>query len=142
MLSNRSYASIEVGWARDKLKNETLSSISHTIGAGYFREFDLGFSAGINYSFTRSDFDEPELYYPQDFDEIQDGEYCYAWLTLSCDRMRRDKTHTVSVSINSNTINFMGIFPSIRWTYMQRDSNIYTHDFKRHRVEVLGSYRF
>ena len=142
MLSNRSFVSMDFGFGRDELHSRVFSNKSGTIGAGYFQEFDWGFGIGLNYALTYVMFDEAELYYPQAPEDIKDGEYCFIGITLACERLRREHIQLATVSLNSNTINFYGIFPSLRYIWSNRDSNIPHYNFERHRVELLGTYRF
>ena len=142
VIDNLSFANLEFGYARDRPRMEDQRTRSRTYGAGYFREFSLGFSAGVNASVTNIKYDGLSLFM-SDTEEgaAEDWESCEGDWFL-CYKPRRAKIYATSLTLNSNKWNWHGLFPSLKYSYITRKSDFKVYEYDRHRLEMLMNVRF
>jgi hypothetical protein len=56
--------------------------------------------------------------------------------------IRRDITKQLSASLSSSLFESWGLTPMLQYVYTRRESNIWTREFERHRLNFLVNYRF
>jgi len=149
VIDNRSFVNLDMGYARDSLNASEHSADSYTLGAGYFIQSAFGLAFSANVSATRVLHDAPNLSYDELYLYDQDtwdyiGNSC-KWrggFMLWCYKPKRDTVWQSNFSIMSEKWNLMGLFPSLRYTFIKRESTINMHEYERHRVEVLANMKF
>jgi hypothetical protein len=146
MINNRSFANLELAYARDKLNSDQHSANSYTLGAGYFRQTALGVAFATSLSATRIINDAPNL--SMDELDMEDPDlsniaFCdlVGWV-IYCYKDRRDTIWAANFSLISERWQYWGIFPSLRYTYVRRMSTMAVHEHERHRFELLANLRF
>jgi hypothetical protein len=55
---------------------------------------------------------------------------------------RKDQTWRLLTSLSSNVFEKYGLTPVLQYSYTKRDSNIWTREYDRHRLNLLFNYRF
>ena len=55
---------------------------------------------------------------------------------------RRDRTWQVFASLSSSLLEKYDITPTLQYTYVRRDSNIWTQEHERQRLNLSLGYRF
>ena len=146
MIDNRSFASFEIGYARDHLNAPEHSAHSFTLGAGYFIQSGLGVAFAANFSATRVLNDAPNRsmdYIDFDSPNLDDIAFCVQeGFMIFCYKNRRDTIWSANLGIHSWRWNWRGIFPSLRYSYVRRNSTMSMLQHERHRVELLANMRF
>jgi len=149
VINNRSFVNLDMGYARDNLNASEHSANSYTLGAGYFIQSPFGLAFSANVSATRVLHDTPNLSYdeldledPGTWDYIVDNCEWPGGLMLWCYKDKRDTIWQSNLSIMSEKWNLWGLFPSLRYTFVRRESTMHMHEYERHRVELLANMRF
>jgi hypothetical protein len=152
MLSQKSYAGAEIGFGAENLAQDHNSSKSASIGANWFSELSFGFGLDIGFSAQYARFNgiQPLHLSIEQNQALSDAQYydCLDYTNsmgsfiFSCPIRRKDRTLSLYAALFSTTFNWSGLFPSVRYTYITRKSNMDEYAFNRHRVELLASYRF
>jgi tetratricopeptide (TPR) repeat protein len=146
LLSQKSFVGFELGLGVETLAKDYNSSHSYTYGLNYFNEFPLGFALDIGFSTTSARYDAKHDYPIVDTVSMSDEDFydCirHSSLVFYCPLTRRDNTYNYYIALISNKLNFEGLFPSLRYSYLDRRSNVPMYEFDRHRVELLATYRF
>lgn len=55
---------------------------------------------------------------------------------------RRDTNYRLYVRLSSRLLEYKRLYPSISYTYTNRDSNVPVYNFDKHRVQIELNYRF
>ncbi len=55
---------------------------------------------------------------------------------------RRDRTWQIFASLSSSLLEKYDITPTLQYTYVRRDSNIWTQEHERQRLNLSLGYRF
>ncbi|MCL2439897.1 MAG: surface lipoprotein assembly modifier [Alphaproteobacteria bacterium] len=145
MINQRSFVGAEFGYSRDDLRTGWNSSDSFTYGLDYFIETRSKFGFALSVAQTEMFFDAKHNYMVLPYGQSDEQfEQCVeiSSLVYECYMRRRDTINTFSASVISNESNWLGIYPSLRYSYLKRDSNIPMRTYDSHRIEILGTYRF
>ena len=128
ILSNRSFIQAELEYSRDGTEVEMYSSDNWTFGLGAYYLFKYGISVFAEASYTDARYRDEQYYLTRDykFDSAR----------------RRDSIYTFLCEIAANSFEDKGIRPRIQYLYSKRDSNIWTRDYERHRVNFGLELRF
>jgi hypothetical protein len=55
---------------------------------------------------------------------------------------RQDQTWRFLASLSSTVLEEYGLTPVLQYSYTKRESNIWTREYDRHRLNLLFNYRF
>lgn len=128
ILSNRSFVQAGVDFTRDETENDIYGSDRWRYSLGLYYFFKYGFSVYVEGGLTQAAYHAGQ-YYVTDDHRIDHTR-------------RRDLIKTASVELGTNIWEAQGIRPSVQYTYTRQDSNIWSYEYDRHRVNLLLTLRF
>jgi hypothetical protein len=105
-------------WANDNWR--------YSLGA--YHAFSYGIALFVEASLMQTDYKASQWYVTRDnrIDET----------------IRKDTTWRLSAALSSNIFERYNLTPVLQYSYTRRDSNIWTREYDRHRVNLLFNYRF
>lgn len=128
ILTNQSFVQAGLEFTRDETENDVYGSDRWRYSLGWYYFFKYGFSLFVEGSLTQATYHEGKWYITDD--HLLD----YA--------KRRDLIKGLTVELGSNIWEGLGIRPTLQYTYTRQDSNIWSHEYDRHRLNLLVSFRF
>ena len=98
----------------------------YSLGAYY--AFPYGISLFLEGSLIETRYKAPQWYVTRDH--------------RIAETVREDKTWQLFASLSSNILERYNLTPILQYVYTKRDSNIWTREYERHRVNFMLNYRF
>ena len=128
ILSSQSFVQAGLEFTRDETENDIYGSDRWRYSLGWYYFFKHGFSLFVEGSLTQATYHAGKWYITEDhlFDFAK----------------RRDLIKSLTVELGTNIWEGQGIRPTLQYTYTRQDSNIWSHEYDRHRVNLLMSFRF
>ncbi|GHT74556.1 hypothetical protein AGMMS50222_03890 [Endomicrobiia bacterium] len=127
-INNKSYLIAGVGFDRSIAKADYYSTDSINYSFGYYGEFGWGLTLFTQLGLSDSIYKGPRWFVMQDGGTEQ--------------KIRSDLVWQYYVRVSHRSLEFMNMMPALSYTYINRDSNIWSNDFDKHRVEMEIVSRF
>ncbi len=128
ILSSQSFVQAGLEFTHDRTNTKQFGSdtLRYSLGAYYF--FKYGFSLLVEASLSNAAYHADQYYVTKDqrFNSTR----------------RNDRIYGFSAELSSNIWEHKGIRPTIQYYYTKRDSNIWSHDYARHRVNLMLDFTF
>jgi hypothetical protein len=117
-----------LAFQREKTRAAAYGSDNWRYSLGAYRVFPYGFSLFAELS---------------RIDAQYHGEQWYVTRHYRIDSTtRQDKTWQFYAALSSNLFEKYGITPVLQYTYIKRESNIWSREYDRHRLNLAFSYNF
>jgi hypothetical protein len=128
ILDDRSFAQAGLVFSRNSTRMQAYGEDSWRYALGAYHFFTYGFSLFAELSLTETRYHDKLWYITRDhrIDEIRRG----------------DKTWQFYASLSSNIFESRGITPVLQYYYVKRDSNIWSREYDRHRINLSFNIRF
>jgi Tfp pilus assembly protein PilF len=127
-LDSRSFVMAGLGYNQNDAKYDYHRSDSINYSLGYFREFSFGLT-----SFSRVDLINTRF----------EGERLFPMKNGDIASLRRnDWTTQLSTRLSHRRLQKWNMTPALSYTYIRRDSNVWSGEFDKHRVELEIIRRF
>ena len=128
ILTDRTFIQTGLVFLREETDERAYTNNNWRYSLGVYHAFPYGIALFMEGSLTNTRYQAPQWYVTRDnrIDETT----------------RKDKTWQIFVSLSSNILERYKLTPVIQYTYTKRDSNIWTREYDRHRVNFMINYRF
>ena len=128
ILNDMTFVQASLGFQREAVNVDAYGSDSWRYGLGAYRVLPYGFSLFGEVSLTETRYHDTQWYVTRDhrIDETR----------------RRDKIWQVFASLSSNLLEQYDITPVLQYAYIKRDSNIWSREYDRQRLNFSFNYRF
>ena len=127
ILTNQTFVQAGVAFMRDDTKVKAYASDSWRYALGAYHNFSYGFSLFVEGSLMETDYKARQSYATRD----------NKWVSA----VRKDDIWQLSSTLSSNVFERYGLTPSLQYTFTRRDSNIWSREYDRHRLNFLVNYR-
>ncbi|MDR2925468.1 MAG: surface lipoprotein assembly modifier [Azoarcus sp.] len=127
ILNDRTFVQAGADFLREDAKEAAYANDNWTGSLGAYRALPQGFSLFVEASFTRSRYQAQQLYADQD--------------NRIAEAVRRDGTLGLYVSLSSNRFERYNLTPILRYSHTHRRSNIWSHEYRRNRLDFLLDIR-
>lgn len=130
ILSNRSFVQLRAAYERDLARERSYGSDNYTLGLGAYYFFQYGFSLYSEFSVTKTRYRDERWFITED--------------SLFDNTVRDDLNYNVYAQLSTNVFEAKGLafVPSLQYYYSRRDSNIWSYDYDRHRVNLGVEFKF
>ena len=127
ILTDRTFIQPGLSFLREEAEERAYANDNWRYALGAYHAFPYGLSLFVEGSLTDTRYKASQWYVTRDnrIDET----------------MRKDQTWQVLNSVSSNVFEEYNLTPVLQYTYTRRDSNIWTREYERHRVNLLFNYR-
>lgn len=128
ILNDRTFVQAGLALQRENAEVNAYGSDSLRYALGLYRVLPYGFALFGELSLTDARYHDAQSYITEDYriDEIR----------------REDKTWQVFASLSSSLFEKYNITPTLQYIYLKRNSNIWTQEHERQRLNLSFSYRF
>jgi hypothetical protein len=128
ILNDRTFVQAGVQFLRDETRERAYASDNWRYTLGAYRILPYSFALFLEGSLTRSGYKASQWYVTKDnrIDETT----------------RRDTIWGFTSSLSSSAFAAWGLTPVLQYSYTRRDSNIWTREFERHRLNLMVNIRF
>jgi len=127
ILNDRTFVQIGLDFLHEKTNETAYSNDNWTYSLGAYRILPYGFSLFLQGSLTESKYKAPQWYVTKD-NRIDEA-------------VRRDKTWGLTVMLSSNRFEKYNLTPIVRYSYTKRNSNIWSREYERNRLDLLMNLR-
>jgi hypothetical protein len=128
ILNDRTVVQAGLTFQREKTKAVAYGSDNWRYALGAYRVFPYGFSLFAELSLTDTRYHDEQWYVTRDY-RID--------ATTRQDQLWQLYTH-----LSSNLFEKYGITPTLQYVYVRRDSNIWSREYDRHRLNLSFNYNF
>ena len=128
ILTDRTFIQAGLSYLQDNTKARSFANENWRYAIGVFHAFPYGINMFVEGSLNDTRYQAPQWYITRD-NRIN--------VTT-----RKDKTWQVMTSLSSNIFERYNLTPVLQYTYTNRESNIWTREYERHRVNFMLNYRF
>ena len=128
ILNDRTFVQTGLAFQRENAEAEAYGSDSLRCALGLYRVLPYGFSLFGELSLTDARYHGAQWYIARDY--------------RIAETRRRDRTWQVFASLSSSLLEKYDITPTLQYTYVRRDSNIWTQEHERQRLNLSLGYRF
>lgn len=128
ILNDRTFIQAGLAFQRENAEAEAYGSDSLRYALGLYRVLPYGFSLFGELSLTDARYHDAQWYITRDY--------------RIAETRRRDRTWQVFASLSSSLFEKYDITPTLQYTYIRRDSNIWTQEHERQRLNLSFGYRF
>lgn len=127
IVNDRTFVQVGLSFLREDTREAAYANDNWSYSLGAYRALPLGFSLFVEVSLTRSKYKAPQPYASQDM----------RWLSA----VRKDETLGFATSLSSNRLEKYNLTPTLRYSHVRRDSNIWSREFRRNRLDFLMNLR-
>jgi hypothetical protein len=113
---------------REDTKVKSFANDNWRYSLGAYHAFSYGFSLFAEGSLTDTKYGDSQWYVTKD-NRIDEA-------------VRKDKTWRLLASLSSNLLERYNLTPILQYAYTKRNSNIWSREYKQHRLNLLCNYRF
>lgn len=117
-----------LAFQRENAEADAYGSDSLRYALGLYRVLPYGLSLFGELSLTDARYHDAQWYITRDY--------------RIAETRRRDRTWQVFASLSSSLLEKYDITPTLQYTYVRRDSNIWTQEHERQRLNLSLGYRF
>ncbi|MDR2947080.1 MAG: surface lipoprotein assembly modifier [Candidatus Adiutrix sp.] len=128
IVTSRSYVQAGLDYTRDETALDPYGSDRRRFSLGGYYFFKHGFSLFVEGGLTRADYHAGQWYVTDDY-------------RLDYTR-RQDLIKEATVELSTNIWEGLGMRPTLQYTYIRQGSNIWSHEYDRHRINLLTTFRF
>lgn len=128
ILNDRTFVQAGLAFQRENAEADAYGSDSLRYALGLYRVLPYGFSLFGELSLTDARYHDAQWYITRDY--------------RIAETRRRDRTWQVFASLSSSLFEKYDITPTLQYTYIRRDSNIWTQEHERQRLNLSFGYRF
>ena len=128
ILSNQSFIQAGLSGTRDETKNNIYGSNRWRYSLGWYYFFKYGFSLFAEAGLTDA------RYHAGKYFITENHRIDYA--------KRRDSIKDFSIELGTNIWESQGVRPTIQYSYTKQDSNIWSHEYDKHRLNLSFVFRF
>ncbi len=128
ILNDRTFIQAGLAFQRENAEADAYGSDSLRCALGLYRVLPYGFSLFGELSLTDARYHGAQWYIARDY--------------RIAETRRRDRTWQVFASLSSSLLEKYDITPTLQYTYVRRDSNIWTQEHERQRLNLSLGYRF
>ena len=128
ILNDRTFVQTGLAFQRENAEADAYGSDSLRCALGLYRVLPYGFSLFGELSLTDARYHGAQWYIARDY--------------RIAETRRRDRTWQVFASLSSSLLEKYDITPTLQYTYVRRDSNIWTQEHERQRLNLSLGYRF
>jgi hypothetical protein len=127
-VNDRTFVQAGLAFQREKTKAAAYGSDNVRYSLGVYRVLPYGFSLFGEVSLIDTLYHDEQWYVTRDYriDETT----------------RKDKTWQFFTSLSSNLLEKYGVTPVLQYVYVKHDSNIWSREYDRHRVNLSFNYNF
>lgn len=128
IVTSRGFVQAGLDYTRDETAIDSYGSdrLRYSLGGYYF--FKYGFSLFVEGGLTQARHHAGQWYVTDDY-------------RLGYIR-RQDIVKDFTVELGSNIWEGLGMRPALQYAYIRQNSNIWSHDYDRHRINLLTTFRF
>ena len=128
ILNDRTFVQAGVHFLRDGTEVQAYASDNWRYSLGAYRILPHGFALFLEGSVMQSAYQAPQWYVTKDnrIDETT----------------RKDTIWGFYASLSSSALESWNLTPMLQYNYTKRDSNIWTREYERHRVNLMVNFRF
>ncbi|MDR1241566.1 MAG: tetratricopeptide repeat protein [Deltaproteobacteria bacterium] len=128
ILNERTFVQAGAQFLRDETRARAYASDNWRYALGAYRILPHSFALFLEGSLARSGYKAPQWYVTRDnrLDETT----------------RKDTVWGFTASLSSSAFTAWGLTPVLQYSYIRRDSNIWTRGFDRHRLNLMVNIRF
>ncbi|MDR1124307.1 MAG: surface lipoprotein assembly modifier [Elusimicrobiota bacterium] len=127
-LNSKSFVMAGLRYNVENTANKSFANSGFGCSLGYYGEFPFGFNL-----FARADLSKADFKDAQNF--IGQSHYIES-------AKREDILKQIYIRLSNKNFEYKRITPAVSWNYASRNSNIWSYEFEKHRVEFELSYRF
>ena len=128
ILTDRAFVQVGLSFLQEDTKARSFANDNWRYALGVFHAFPYGINMFVEGSLTDTRYQAPQWYITRD--------------NRIAVTTRKDKTWQVMTSLSSNIFERYNLTPVLQYTYTNRESNIWTREYERHRVNFMLNYRF
>lgn len=128
ILNDRTFVQAGLACQRENARVDAYGSDSLRYALGFYRILPYGFSLFSELSLTDTRYHDVQWYITR--------------AHRIAETSRRDRTWLAFVSLSSSLFEKYAITPTLQYTYIKRNSNIWTQKHERHRLSLSFRYRF
>ena len=127
ILTDRTFIQPGLSFLREEAEERAYANDNWRYALGAYHAFPYGLSLFVEGSLTATRYQASQWYITRDnrIDET----------------VRQDKTWQMLNTLSSNIFEQYNLTPVLQYTYTKRDSNIWTREYERHRVNLVFNYR-
>ena len=127
MFDASKYFIFRTGYEIENTKERIYSNSKNSYAIGFCAEFPWGFSVYIEPSILYTNYDEERWFVKNlGFEEIKE----------------KDITKRYSISLSNRKISLWGFTPTISYTYTDKNSNVWQHEYEKSAFEFTINQRF
>jgi tetratricopeptide (TPR) repeat protein len=128
ILNDRTFIQAGLAFLRENTRVRAYASDNWRYSLGIYHVFPYGLSLFLEGSLLQTSYQASQWYITQDnrIDETT----------------REDKTWRLFSSLSSNAFERYGLTPMIQYSYTKRDSNIWSREYDRHRLNLMINFKF
>jgi tetratricopeptide (TPR) repeat protein len=128
ILTSRSFIQAGLEYTHDGARNDVYESDTWRYSLAGYYFFTYGFSLFVEGSVASAEYQAGQFYVTQDY-RIDSA-------------TREDKIYGVDAVLSTNVFESWGITPMLQYSYIKRDSNIWSYDYDRHRINLAFNFKF
>jgi hypothetical protein len=128
ILTDRTFVQAGLHFLREETRARAYANNNWSYSLGAYHVFPYGIALFVEGSLMRTRYQAPQWYITRD--------------NRIAVTTREDTTRQLSASLSSSFFERYNLTPVLQYAYTRRDSNIWTREYDRHRVNFLLNYRF
>jgi hypothetical protein len=128
ILTDRAFIQAGLDFLREETRERAYANDNWRYSIGVYQVFPYGISLFLEGSLMQTKYQAPQWYVTRD-NRIDEA-------------TRKDQTWRFLASFSSTALEEYGLTPVLQYSYTKRDSNIWTREYDRHRLNLLVNYRF
>jgi tetratricopeptide (TPR) repeat protein len=128
ILTDRTFVQAGLDFLREDTKVRSYANDNWRYALGAYHAFAYGMSLFVEGSLMRTRYNASQWYVTRD--------------NAITETTRQDTTWQFAASLSSSVFERYDLTPVLQYVYTKRDSNIWTRDYDRHRINFLINYRF
>ncbi|MBQ4133584.1 MAG: DUF560 domain-containing protein [Desulfovibrionaceae bacterium] len=128
ILNAQTFIQAGLAFQRETTRADAYGSDNWRYALGVYRLLPYGFSLFGEVSLTETDYHAPQWYVTSEhrIDETT----------------RKDRTWQAFLHLSNNMLEKYDITPMLQYAYIKRNSNIWSREYDRHRINLSFNYRF
>jgi len=127
ILTDRTFVQAGLSFMQENTEVRAYANDNWRYALGAYHAFPYGISLFMEGSLTQTRYQDSQWFVTRD--------------NLIDVAVREDKTWQIYTSLSSNIFERYNITPVLQYAYTKRDSNIWTREYDRHRVNLLFNYK-
>ncbi len=128
IVNDRTFVQAGLAFQRENAEAAAYGSDSWRYALGLYRVLPYGFSLFGELSLTDARYHDVQWYITRNY--------------RIAETRRKDRTWQIFASLSSSLLEKYDITPTLQYTYIKRDSNMWTQEHERQRLNLSFGYRF